>query len=69
MALAPIHARAVCARAPVVRSSTRIVPWQPASTTAFDGSHTIARSPASHSGDDRSMRPSPLRAASISSQS
>ncbi len=69
IAFSPIHARAVCARVPVNRSSTRMVPWQPASITPFDGSPTIARSPASHSGSSRSIRPRPFLTASTSSLS
>ncbi len=69
IALVPIHARAVCARTPASRISARSVPWQPASIAALDGSPTTARSPRSHSGSSRSTRPSPLRAASTSSQS
>ena len=50
IALSPIQLRAEWARSPVVRTSTRRVPWQPASTPAFEGSIRIAKSPAISSG-------------------
>ena len=50
IALTPRQLRAECARSPVVRTSTRSVPWQPASTTALDGSIRIAKSAAISSG-------------------
>src|SRR5699024_5483282 len=56
-------------RTPVVVTSTRIVPLQPPSTVAFDGSPRIAKSPASQSGWLRATRPSPLSEASTSSWS
>ena len=50
MALEPIQLRAECARTPLVRSSTRSVPWQPPSTWPLEGSSSTAKSPASQSG-------------------
>ena len=50
MALRPSQARAVWARRPARVTSTRIVPWQPASTAAPVGSASTAASPASRSG-------------------
>ena len=50
MAFTPRHARAGCARRPRVRTVTRNVPWQPASTTPYVGSSRTAKSAASHSG-------------------
>ena len=50
IALTPFQLRAACARSPVVRTSTRIVPWQPASTFAPEGSMRIAKSAAISSG-------------------
>ena len=69
IALTPSQDRALCARRPVVRTSARRVPWQPASTSPEVGSSRIARSAASHSGRVRATRPSPLRVASTSSLS
>ena len=50
MALTPIQLRAECARSPTERTSTRRVPWQPASTSALDGSMRIAKSACMTSG-------------------
>ncbi len=50
IALTPFQLRAECARSPVARTSTRSVPWQPASTSAFDGSMRIAKSASISSG-------------------
>ena len=50
IALTPRQLRAEWARSPVARTSTRSVPWQPASTTAFDGSIRIAKSATISSG-------------------
>ena len=50
MALTPSQDRAECARLPVARDVTRMVPWQPASTTPYVGSSRIAKSAASRSG-------------------
>ncbi len=69
MALRPIQDRALCARRPAAATSARIVPWQPPSISHPLGSIRTAKSPPSNSGWLRLRRPSPLRAASISSQS
>ena len=69
MALRPSQARAVWARSPVIVTSTRIVPWQPASTRAEVGSARMAASPSSRSGRSRNSRSMPLKAASTSSHS
>ena len=50
MALTPFQLRAECARSPVARTSTRSVPWQPASTSALEGSIRIAKSASISSG-------------------
>ena len=50
MALTPIQLRAEWARSPTERTSTRSVPWQPASTSAFEGSIRIAKSACMTSG-------------------
>ncbi len=44
IALTPFHERAEWARSPRVITSKRSVPWQPASTTASEGSIRIAKS-------------------------
>ena len=54
---------------PDALTTTRSVPWQPASMYPPDGSPRMATSACSQSGSSRSMRPRPLAAASISSQS
>ena len=69
IAFVPIQDRAECARSPRVVTSIRMVPWQPASTTAFDGSITTANTPSSSSGLDRVSLNRPFRSASTSSQS
>ena len=69
MALTPIQDLAECARRPATLIAARRVPWQPPSMAADVGSSKIAKSPASSSGLVRASRPSPLRAASTSSQS
>ena len=50
MALRPVNGRAVWARSPPSAMRTRMVPWQPASTSAPVGSPSTAASPASSSG-------------------
>ncbi len=69
MALTPFQLRAEWARSPRVRTSTRSVPWQPASTTASEGSMRIAKSPVISSGSDWESLWRPLNSASISSAS
>ncbi len=69
MALSPSHDRAECARVPDALTTTRSVPWQPASMNPPDGSPRIATSACSQSGSSSSIRPKPFAAASISSQS
>ena len=69
IALSPIHARALWARRPGTRTSTRSVPWQPPSTSAPVGSMSTARSPSSSSGRVSASRRSPLKRASTSSAS
>src|SRR5882757_3912385 len=69
MALSPNHDRAECDRVPAALTTTRRVPWQPASMNPPDGSPRIATSACSHSGSSRSIRPRPFALDSISSQS
>ena len=69
IALTPFQLRAECARSPVARTSTRSVPWQPASTSAFDGSMRIAKSASISSGWLWPSRLRPLNSESISSHS
>ena len=66
-ALRPIHGRAVWARSPRRRTSRRIVPWQPASSSPPVGSPSSATSPATRSGRSRTSCPSPLCSAATSS--
>ena len=60
IAFSPMKARAEWARTPVVVTSTRIVPLQPPSMPALDGSPRIARSAASISGWSAARRPEPV---------
>ena len=69
MAFTPVHERAEWARSPRVVTSTRSVPWQPASTTPSDGSIKIAKSACSSSGWLFESSSRPLRSASTSSHS
>ena len=69
MALTPFQLRAECERSPVVRTSTRIVPWQPASTSALLGSIRIAKSAAIRSGSLSASLRRPLWTESTSSAS
>ena len=69
MALTPFQLRALWARFPVVETSTRMVPWQPASTIALEGSISTAKSASNSSGRTCETRYSPLRSASTSSHS
>ena len=69
IALTPFHERAEWARSPRVITSKRSVPWQPASTTASEGSIRIAKSEATSSGELSAILRSPLWTASISSHS
>ena len=55
MALRPIHGRAVWARCPRSVTSSRIVPWHPASSAPSVGSPRMATSPASRSGRSRAQ--------------
>ena len=52
---------------PRSRTATRIVPWQPASSTAVVGSPRMAASPTTRSGRSRSRWPRPLCSDAISS--
>ena len=69
IAFTPRQLRAECARSPRVRTSTRMVPWHPASTTALDGSISTAKSAVNRSGSDSLSRRRPLNCESISSAS
>ena len=69
MALTPFQLRALCERSPVVRTSTRIVPWQPASIEALLGSMRIAKSACSRSGSLSVSLRRPLWTESTSSAS
>jgi hypothetical protein len=69
MALTPSQDRAEWARRPSVRTWTRSVPWQPASTRPYVGSSRIAKSAASQSGWLSLILRRPLRSLSTSSQS
>ncbi len=69
MAFTPFHDRALWARSPWTVTSTRIVPWQPASTTPSDGSIRIASSARIRSGSLTLSLLRPLNSLSISSAS
>ncbi len=69
IALTPSQDRAEWARRPSVRMMARILPWQPASTTPYVGSSSIAKSASSQCGWLRLTWFRPLRSASTSSQS
>ncbi len=69
MALTPSQGRAEWARTPVWVTTTRIVPWQPASIMAPVGSARTAASAATRSGRSRNRRSMPLYLESISSHS
>ena len=63
----PSTGRAVWARSPRTRTSSRSVPWQPASSAPLVGSPRMATSPATRSGRSRTRWPRPLCSAATSS--
>ena len=69
MALRPVKGRAVWARTPPMRTTIRIVPWQPASTKEAVGSPDTAASAAQQLGPvPPQVRPARSPVAATSSQ-